>query len=282
MHNNNIVNVAVIGLGYVGLPLAVAIARAGYSVIGIDLDTEKVSRINLGISPIEDVASSELQNLVEEGRIIATADYASVAISQVVIICVPTPLNHMHQPDLSCINRAIEEITRYMVPGLMISLESTTYPGTTREVILPIVEKAGFKISRDFYLCFSPERVDPTRNDWKTDNTPKVIGGITPLCLERGKAFYSSFLKTVVPVSSTDAAEMTKILENSFRAVNIAFINEILQVCKTLDLDAWEIIEAASTKPFGFMKFLPGPGVGGALYTSRPALLELEITAAKI
>ena len=255
--------VALIGLGYVGLPLCIALAKVGYEVIAIDRDPFKVTSINKGISYLKDVDSETLKALVDSGKIKGSDSYEAITTSDAVIVCVPTPLGDQENPDLSCVLSAMKEIARFIHPGLLISLESTTYPGTSRELILPLFSQIGLEVGEDYFLCFSPERIDPGNKDWHTSNIPKVIGGMTENCLKIGCAFYSSFLKVIVPVSSIETAEMVKILENSFRAVNIAFVNEMLIACETLSLDIWEIIEAAGTKPFGFMKFYPGPGVGG-------------------
>lgn len=255
--------VGVIGLGYVGLPLAVVVGQAGYRVIGIDLSARVVEGVNAGRSHIGDVRDAEVEALVRAGRLRATADYAALRECDVIIICVPTPLDKNRQPDISYILAAGEGIAAHMRPGQLISLESTTYPGTTEEDLLPVLEKSGLKVGRDFFLCFSPERVDPGSKKWNTRNTPKVVGGLTPACREVAVAFYSRVVEKVVPVSSPRAAEMTKIFENTFRVVNMAVVNEMAMLCDRMGLNIWEVIEAASTKPFGFMPFYPGPGVGG-------------------
>lgn len=270
--------VAVIGLGYVGLPLAVVFAEAGYQVIGIDVDSCKVDAINHGRSYIEDIPSEQVQRLVVEKRMVATTDFAALRECDAVSICVPTPLNKTGDPDISYIVSAADEIARYVRAGMLIVLESTTYPGTTSEVILPrLCEDTGKQVGQDFFLCFSPERIDPGRKDWTTINTPKVMGGITSICLQAGQALYGSVIKQIVPVSSTEAAEMVKLLENTFRAVNIGLVNEVLIMCDRLGLDAWEVIEAASTKPFGFMKFTPGPGLGGHCIPIDPLYLSWKL-----
>jgi UDP-N-acetyl-D-glucosamine dehydrogenase len=273
------VHVAVIGLGYVGLPLAVVFGEAGYRVTGIDVDSRKVERLNRGESYIEDIPSERIRALVDRGRFSATTDYAALTRCDTVSICVPTPLNKTDGPDVSYIINAADEIARYIHPGMLVVLESTTYPGTTSELILPRLQEngMGLKAGEDFFLCFSPERVDPGRTDWTTLNTPKVMGGVTPACLEVGCAFYGSAIERVVPVSSPETAEMTKLLENTFRAVNIGLVNEVLLMSDHLGLDAWEIIDAAATKPFGFMKFTPGPGLGGHCIPIDPLYLSWKL-----
>ncbi len=257
------VQVGVIGLGYVGLPLATIFAEAGYQVVGVDIDPRKVRLLNEGRTYIEDIAAVRLASLVEQGRLSATTDFAALDACDAVSICVPTPLRKTRDPDISHILSATEAVARHLHPGMLVVLESTSYPGTTTEVILPHLQHNGtrLEVGQDFFLCFSPERVDPGRQDWTPINTPKVMGGVTPACLEVGQALYGAAIETIVPVSSTEAAEMVKLLENTFRAVNIGLANEVLLICDKLGLDAWEVIEAAATKPFGFMKFTPGPGL---------------------
>jgi len=255
--------VGVIGLGYVGLPLAVVVGQAGYRVVGVDLSARVVEGVNAGRSHIGDVRDEEVEALVRAGRLRATSDYAALRECDVIIICVPTPLDRNRQPDISYILAAAEGIAAHMRPGQLISLESTTYPGTTEEDLLPVLERSGLKVGRDFFLCFSPERVDPGSKRWNTRNTPKVVGGLTPACREVAVAFYRRIVEKVVPVSSPRVAEMTKIFENTFRVVNMAVVNEMAMLCDRMGLSIWEVIEAASTKPFGFMPFYPGPGVGG-------------------
>ena len=272
-------HVAIIGLGYVGLPLAVVFAEAGFRVTGIDVDERKVDGINRSESYIEDVPSERISSLVAEGRLAATTDFAVLAQCDAASICVPTPLRKTGDPDISYIISATEAIARYIHRGMLVVLESTTYPGTTTEVILPRLceNGASLKAGEDFFLCFSPERVDPGRTDWTTRNTPKVMGGVTGTCLRAGQALYESAIERVVPVSSTEAAEMVKLLENTFRAVNIGLVNEVLLMCDRLGLDAWEVIEAAATKPFGFMKFTPGPGLGGHCIPIDPLYLSWKL-----
>ncbi len=345
-HTPTIVHVAVIGLGYVGLPLAVAFAQTGYRVTGIDLDRRKVEALNNGESYIEDVPSDVVRALVMDDdrqgtrveqvvtatdwggasesrlpgehigsagmmaqaptisrRLSATTDFSVLAECDAVSICVPTPLSKTGDPDMSYIVTAVEQIAHYLHPGMVIVLESTTYPGTTAEVVLPILTRqrhetgearqetkhsdadrlpftihhSSFTVGKDFFLAFSPERVDPGRTDWTTVNTPKVMGGVTPACLAMAMAFYSPAIQTLVPVSSPAAAEMVKLFENTFRMVNIGLANELLLMCDKLGLDAWEVIDAAATKPFGFMKFTPGPGLGGHCIPIDPHYLSWKL-----
>jgi len=269
--------VGVVGLGYVGLPLLDVLGHAGYRVVGIDVDEAKVQSVRQGHSYVEDVPSARIAELVQSGRVEATTDFSSIQSLDALSICVPTPLRKTGDPDLSFIVNATEEIARSIHPGLAVVLESTTYPGTTREILLPKFEGRGLKVGEDFFLAFSPERVDPGRKDWTTVNTPKVIGGVTPACLEVAKAYYGQAIRTLVPVSSAEAAEMTKLLENTFRAVNIGLVNEVAIMCDRLGLDVWEVIEAAATKPFGFMRFSPGPGLGGHCIPIDPLYLSWKL-----
>ena len=273
--------VGILGLGYVGLPLAVAFAEAGFHVIGIDVDARKVEAINRRESYIEDIPSATLARLPHP--ITATTDFAALATCDTVSVCVPTPLSKTGDPDVSYIISAADAIARYLHPEMVVVLESTTYPGTTTEVVLPRLtgNGANLKVGEDFFLCFSPERVDPGRKDWTTRTTPKVIGGTTPKCLEMGVALYGAALETIVPVSSTETAEMVKLLENTFRAVNIGMANEVLLMCERLGLDVWEVINAAATKPFGFMKFTPGPGIGGHCIPIDPLYLSWKLKSLK-
>ena len=254
---------AIIGAGYVGMPLARVFADAGKVVLLVDVDREVVDGINRGASHIPDVTSDALKPLVDSGRVSATTDYDALKEVDTILIALPTPLSSQREPDLSIVKGAVAEIAPRLRKGQLVVLESTTYPGTTRECLQPILERSGLKAGEDFHLAFSPERVDPGRADWTTKNTPKVVGGLTPACTERAAEFYRAAVDTVVPLSSPETAEMTKLLENIFRAVNIALVNELAQLCERMDLDVWEVIEAAETKPFGFMSFKPGPGLGG-------------------
>jgi UDP-N-acetyl-D-glucosamine dehydrogenase len=272
--------VAVLGLGYVGLPLAVAFAEAGFDVYGIDPDLRKVDTINAGKSHIPDISNEKIAQLVKAGKIIASADFALLAKVDAVSICVPTPLRQTGDPDLSFILSATDDLAKFMHPGMVVVLESTTYPGTTREILLPkLGEEQGLVAGYNFFLAFSPERVDPGRKDWTTYNTPKVIGGITLACTEIASAWYGQALETVVPVSSAEAAEMAKLLENTYRMINIGLVNEMAIICNRLGIDVWEVIDAAATKPFGFMKFTPGPGLGGHCIPIDPLYLSWKLKA---
>jgi UDP-N-acetyl-D-glucosamine dehydrogenase len=266
--------VGVIGLGYVGLPLAVEFAQAGYRVTGFDVVEEKVSGINAGRSHIKDVSSEALAEVVKAGRLIATTEFKELAELDSVNICVPTPLRKTKDPDVSYIVAAVEKIARHLHPGMLVLLESTTYPGTTNELILPMLEATGLEVGKDFFLAFSPERVDPGNSRFTTRNIPKVVGGMTPACTEHAAALYASALETVVPVSSTRVAEMVKLLENTFRSVNIGLVNELALMCDSMGIDVWEVIDAAATKPFGFMPFYPGPGLGGHCIPIDPFYLS--------
>src|SRR5579863_9587362 len=264
----------VVGLGYVGLPLAVELAHAGFCVTGIDVLAPKVDAINRGESYVQDVSTDVLKPLVEAGKIRATTDFGAVAQLDTINICVPTPLRKTKDPDMSYIVSSCQEIAKYFHAGMLVILESTTYPGTTDELLLPMFEQGGLKAGRDFFLCFSPERVDPGNASFQTRNIPKVVGGITPACTEIGAAFYRQALDTVVPVGSTAVAEMVKLLENTFRMINIGLVNEIALMCDRMDINVWEVIEAAATKPFGFMPFYPGPGLGGYCIPIDPFYLS--------
>ncbi|MEO0005140.1 MAG: nucleotide sugar dehydrogenase [candidate division WOR-3 bacterium] len=256
--------VGIIGIGYVGLPLALEIARAGFETIGVDVDKDKVAAVNEGRSFIGDVDSKELWEVVRSGKLKATGDYRVCRNCDVINICVPTPFTASKEPDVSYIINAGEEIGRYLHKGQLIVLRSTTYPETTEKVLLPILEKSGFKVGRDFFLAFAPERIDPGNKQWDIRRTPVVVGGVTKRCTELCSLFYSQFVDSVVPVSSPRVAEMSKLLENIFRSVNIALVNELARMCERMgNIDIWEVIKAASTKPFGFMPFYPGPGIGG-------------------
>ena len=270
-------HVAVLGLGYVGLPLAVVFAESGFKVTGIDPIEAKVRQIKDGKSYILDIPDEKIKKLVESGNLNATTDYSVLSEIDGVSICVPTPLRKTGDPDLSYILAVSDSLKEFVHKGMVIVLESTTYPGTTREMILPKLEERGLQVGKDFFLAFSPERVDPGRTDWTTTNTPKVLGGITPACLEVSKAWYGSALETVVPVSSAEVAEMAKLLENTFRMINIGMVNEMAIMCDRLGVDVWEVIEAAATKPFGYMKFLPGPGLGGHCIPIDPLYLSWKL-----
>ena len=254
---------AVVGAGYVGVPLAHTLAQAGRSVLLIDVSPEVVDGINRGVSHIIDVPSEELAPLVRDGQIRATTDYNEIRRADAILIALPTPLSKQREPDLSIVISAAEQISVRLRNGHLVVLESTTYPRTTREVIQPILESTGLKAGRDFHLAFSPERVDPGNGTWTTKNVPKVVGGITPECTERAAQLYEGAVDTVHRVSTPEAAELTKLLENIYRSVNIALVNELAQLCERMEIDVWEVIEAAATKPFGFMSFQPGPGLGG-------------------
>src|ERR687896_509465 len=254
---------AVIGAGYVGVPLAHTLATAGRSVVLIDVAQDVVDGLNRGESHIIDVSSEELGPLVDEGRIRATTDYNEIRRADAILIALPTPLSKQREPDLSIVIGAAEQISIRLRNGHLVVLESTTYPRTTREVVQPILESTGLAAGRDFHLAFSPERVDPGNGRWTTKNVPKVVGGITPECTERAAQLYQGAVDTVHRVSTPEAAELTKLLENIFRAVNIALVNELAQLCERMEIDVWEVVEAAATKPFGFMSFQPGPGLGG-------------------
>ncbi len=272
--------IGIIGLGYVGLPLAVVFAEAGFTVTGIDPDPRKIEAVQRGESYIQDVPTEQVARLVKAGKLHSTTDFSALAEADAVSICVPTPLRKTGDPDLSYILTATRDLAKHMHPGMVIVLESTTYPGTTREIMLPeMTGPDGLKAGEDFFLAFSPERVDPGREDWTTINTPKVIGGITPTCSNVAAVWYGQALETIVPVTSSEAAEMTKLLENTFRMVNIGLVNEMVLMCDRLGIDVWEVIEAAATKPFGFMKFTPGPGLGGHCIPIDPLYLSWKLRA---
>ena len=270
--------IGILGLGYVGLPLAAAFGNAGFNVIGVDPDRRKVDALNQGTSYIQDVPTEQIARLVKAGQLTATTDFAALCTVQAVSICVPTPLRKTGDPDMSFIMSATNELAKCMHPGMVVVLESTTYPGTTRELLLPrLGTEQGLTVGEDFFLAFSPERVDPGREDWTTLNTPKVMGGITPACSEVAAIWYSQALQTVVPVSTAEAAELSKLLENTFRMINIGLVNELAIMCERLGVDVWEVIDAAATKPFGFMKFTPGPGLGGHCIPIDPLYLSWKM-----
>jgi UDP-N-acetyl-D-glucosamine dehydrogenase len=274
--------VGIVGLGYVGLPLGVEFAKAGFAVTGIDLSDSKIARVNAGDSYVGDVANATLATLVESGKLTATTDFSVVHDLDTVNICVPTPLRKTKDPDMSYIVSACAAIAKYLHSGMLVILESTTYPGTTDELVLPMLEQGGLKAGQDFFLCFSPERVDPGNPNYNTSNIPKVVGGTTPECSEIGRLFYSQALEKVVAVSSTRVAEMVKLLENTFRMINIGLVNEIAVMCDRMGIDVWEVIEAAATKPFGFMPFYPGPGLGGHCIPIDPFYLSWKSKQAGI
>ena len=270
---------AVIGAGYVGLPLAVEFAKAGFRVHCIDVDEHRVKQLTRGRSYIQDVPTSEVRKLVRSGHLMPTTDFSVLRKSDAVNVCVPTPLSKMRDPDVSYIVAASKQVAKHLHPGMLVILESTTYPGTTDELILPMLNDTGMEVGRDFFLAFSPERVDPGNQTHTTRNIPKVVGGVTPTCTEVAVALYSQRLDRVVPVSSPQVAEMVKLLENTFRSVNIGLVNEMAMMCNRLKIDVWEVIEAASTKPFGFMPFYPGPGLGGHCIPIDPFYLSWKARA---
>jgi UDP-N-acetyl-D-glucosamine dehydrogenase len=274
--------VGVVGLGYVGLPLAVEFAKAGFAVTGIDIQPSKVEQINSGTSYVQDVPSQELAPLVADGRLCATTDFSVIRQLDTIDICVPTPLRKTKDPDMSYVISATQQIANHFGPGKLVILESTTYPGTTDELVLPMLERDGLKVGHDFFLCFSPERVDPGNPRYQTKNIPKVVGGITPACTEMGALFFSQALEQVVPVSSTRVAEMVKLLENTFRMINIGLVNEMALMCDRMGINVWEVIDAAATKPFGFMPFYPGPGLGGHCIPIDPFYLSWKTKQAGI
>ena len=274
--------VGIVGLGYVGLPLAVEFAKAGFDVTGIDLQESKAQRVNAGDSYVQDVPSSVMKPLVEQGKLRATSDFSVIREMDTINICVPTPLRKTKDPDMSFIVSACEEMMKHFHSGTLVILESTTYPGTTDELILPMLSENGLKVGRDFFLCFSPERVDPGNPSYQTFNIPKVVGGVTKACTEMGALFYSQALEKVVPVSSTQAAEMAKLLENTFRMINIGLANEMALMCDRMGINVWEVIDAAATKPFGFMPFYPGPGLGGHCIPIDPFYLSWKTKQAGI
>ena len=255
--------VAIVGAGYVGLPLGRCFAEAGIPVVLVDIDADRVASINRGESHVEDVPSEALATLVEAGTLSASTNYDVTRDADAIVVALPTPLSVNREPDLSTVLSAARELGKRLRTGQLVSLESTTYPGTTREEILPILAESGLEVGKDFFLAFSPERIDPGREDWTVKTTPKVVGGVTPACTEKAVELYERAIDTVFRVSSPEAAELTKLLENIFRSVNIALVNELAQLCDRMHVDVWEVVEAAATKPFGFMSFKPGPGLGG-------------------
>jgi len=271
--------IGVIGLGYVGLPLALEFARAGFRVDGFDLDPEKVRILTEGGSYIGDVPAGEVAAQISSGRLAAHTDFAALSATDVIHVCVPTPLTKTRDPDVSHIVRAVDEIRRRLRSGQLIVLGSTTYPGTTHDLFVPLLEETGLRCGIDFSVCFGPERIDPANQRFEVRQIPKVVGGETPLCAELGRRVFEAVFETVVPVSSTQAAEMVKLLENTFRAINIGLVNEIALMCHRLGLDVWEVIDAAATKPYGFMKFQPGPGLGGHCIPVDPTYLSWKMKA---
>lgn len=280
--NDKTAHVGVIGLGYVGLPLAVEFARAGFRVTGVDVNDHKVEQLNAGVSYVQDVPTSVLAPLVQSGKLSATTDFAAIDKMDTVNIAVPTPLRKTKDPDMSFVVSASQQVAKHAHPGLLVILESTTYPGTTAELVLPMIERPGLKVGEDFFLCFSPERVDPGNPNFQTYNIPKVVGGITPTCTKVAAEFYGQALETVVPVGSTEVAEMVKLLENTFRMINIGLVNELAMMCDRMGINVWEVIEAAATKPFGFMPFYPGPGLGGHCIPIDPFYLSWKTKQAGI
>ncbi len=275
---NKNAHVAILGLGYVGLPLAVVFAEAGFKVTGLDLDSRKVDSLKSGVSYIPDVKTEVVERLVNSGHLTATTDFSVLKDMDAVSICVPTPLRQTGDPDMSFIISATEELAKHMHKGMVVVLQSTTYPGTTRELLLPkLGAERGLKVGEDWFLAFSPERVDPGREDFTTKNTPKVMGGITEACGEVATAWYEQAIDVVHRVSSAEAAEMAKLLENTFRMINIGLVNELAMMCERLGVDVWEVIDAAATKPFGFMKFTPGPGLGGHCIPIDPLYLSWKM-----
>ncbi len=278
--NDKSVRMAILGLGYVGLPLAVVFAEAGFKVTGVDPDERKTASVNRGVSYIPDITTERLAPLVKSGHIKATTDFSALKEMDAVSICVPTPLRKTGDPDMSFILSATEQLAKYMHKGVAVVLESSTYPGTTREILLPMLGEANnLTVGEDWFLAFSPERVDPGREDFTTLNTAKVVGGVTPACVEVVKAWYSGALQHVHTVSSAEAAEMAKLLENTFRMINIGLVNELAIMCERMGVDVWEVIDAAATKPFGFMKFTPGPGLGGHCIPIDPLYLSWKMKA---
>ncbi|MEE9553344.1 MAG: nucleotide sugar dehydrogenase [candidate division Zixibacteria bacterium] len=268
---------AIIGMGYVGLPLAIEFGRVGFKITGIDISEKKVKTVNAGKSDIDDIKDSDVKELIDLKRLYCTSDFTALKHTDVVIICVPTPLNKTKDPDVSFILDATTQIAKRIHKGQLVVLESTTYPGTTEELIKPKLEESGLKVGKDFFLAFSPERVDPGNPKYTTQNTPKIVGGTTSNCLKIARTFYEQVIVQVVPVTSTKAAEMVKLLENTFRSVNIALVNEVALMCDRLGIDTWEVIDAAATKPFGFMRFYPGPGLGGHCIPIDPHYLSWKL-----
>jgi UDP-N-acetyl-D-glucosamine dehydrogenase len=275
--NSKEANIGVIGLGYVGLPLAIEFAKAGFNVSGIEVDDKKIAAINKGNNYISDIDDSLLMDLVKKGKLKATKDTSIITTLDAISICVPTPLSKLKEPDVSYIINSVNAIKRYLHKDLLIILESTTYPGTTKEVVLSSLRESGLIAGEDYYLCFSPERIDPGNKNYNISNTPKIIGGITNECTKVGQLLYSQIVKDVISVSSPETAEMVKLLENTFRSINIGLANEVAIMCEKLGIDVWEVIDAANTKPYGFMKFTPGPGLGGHCIPIDPLYLSWKM-----
>ncbi|HOK10519.1 MAG TPA: nucleotide sugar dehydrogenase [Candidatus Hydrogenedens sp.] len=277
MNDKPISKIAVLGLGYVGLPLSLEFYKGGLEVYGIETDKEKVKKLNSGDSYLDDVPATMIKEAISSGRFNVVNDYKILQYVDSAIICVPTPLNKLQEPDISFIIQAVDSIEVYLHSGMLIVLESTTYPGTTEEVILPRLEKKGMRVGKDFYLAFSPERYDPGNKQYNIRNTPKVIGGVTHECTKKATELYKHAVSEIIPVSNARTAEMTKLLENTFRAVNIAMVNEMAMICNQLNIDIWEVIDSAKTKPFGFMPFYPGPGLGGHCIPIDPVYLSWKM-----
>ena len=276
MSSPSTVSVVVVGQGYVGLPLAIETARVGYPTTGLDLDPQLIARLLTGASHVDDVSDDELRAALGRGYR-ASAETAVLAEADVIVICVPTPLSADGRPDMTAVQHAVKDVARFAKPGVLVILESTTYPGTTDDLVRPVLEASGRQIDRDFFLAFSPERIDPGNQQYSLRNTPKVVGGVTAESTQRASEFYQSFVDTVVPVRGAKEAETAKLLENTYRHVNIALVNEMVRFCRELDIDFWEVIRAASTKPFGFQPFYPGPGVGGHCIPIDPNYLSYEV-----
>jgi UDP-N-acetyl-D-glucosamine dehydrogenase len=276
---NRTAKIGILGLGYVGLPLACEFAKVGFPTTGFEVDASKVASLLKGRSYIEDIPERELKPLVQRKTLTATTDFSQLRKMDITIICVPTPLRKTKDPDISFIAESTKAIAKHLHPGQLVVLESTTYPGTTKEFVLPLLEATGLKVGKDFFLAFSPERIDPGNKQFRLANTPKVVGGITPICCQLAAAVYATIVARVVQVSSTESAEMVKLLENTFRAVNIGLVNEVALICDKLKLNVWEVIEAASSKPYGYMPFFPGPGLGGHCIPIDPHYLSWKMKA---
>jgi UDP-N-acetyl-D-glucosamine dehydrogenase len=274
---NKSARVGVIGLGYVGLPHALLFAKTGYQVIGLDINSPLVMKLNGGTSHIKDIPDSSLKEVLDNGSFTASTDFSIIKELDSISICVPTPLNKLKDPDVSYILSVLDDIEPYVHKNMLVILESTTYPGTTRELVLPVLEENGLKVGKDIFLCFAPERIDPGNSKYNLKNTPKVVGGITPNCTKVGQLFFEQVIDAVIPVSTPESAEMVKLLENTFRSINIGLVNEIAIMCEKLGIDVWEVIEAADSKPFGFMKFTPGPGLGGHCIPVDPHYLAWKL-----